>query len=136
MDNLALGLRRRFEYAPMFFFEVPTAEEKQAIWQIQLQAHGLDTKQEVPVAKGWTGAEIRNCCAKAKVLGCSVMQAQKWVIPVVQSEAGRIEAIRHSASGKLHSAAVEGTYRFDEATRETFDGGEIVAQTGTRKVKG
>ena len=135
MDNLALGLRRRFEYAPMFFFEVPTEDEKRAIWTIQLKAHGLPN-QALPVAKGWTGAEIRNCCAKAKVLGCSVMQAQKWVIPVVQSEAGRIEAIRHGASGKLHSAAVEGTYRFDEATKEVFDAGEIVATSGTRKVKG
>ena len=92
-------------------------------------------RNRLPVAKGWTGAEIRNCCAKAKVLGCSVMQAQKWVIPVTQSEAARIEAIRHGASGKLHSAAVEGTYRFDEATKEVFDGGEIVAQSSTRKVK-
>jgi hypothetical protein len=135
MDNLPLGLRRRFEYAPMFFFEVPNAEEKASIWTIQLKAHGLDTTQALPAAKGWTGAEIRNCCAKAKVLGCGVLQAAKWVIPVTQSEAPRIEAIRHHASGKLHSAAVEGTYRFDEATKEVFDGGEIIAQ-GTRKVKG
>jgi hypothetical protein len=126
MDNLPLGLRRRFEFAPMFFFEVPSPEEKKEIWAIQLKAFNLPA-QPLPRDLGWTGAEIKNCCSKAEALGISVVKAAKWVIPVTQSEASRIEAIRHAASGKLMSASVEGTYRFDEATTEVF-GGDIIVE--------
>jgi hypothetical protein len=136
LDNLPLGLRRRFEHAPMFFFDVPSRKEKNDIWQIQLKAHGLDPKQTIPEDMGWTGAEIRNCCSKAEALGMTVAQAHKWVIPVTRAEAHRIDNIRKRASGTMLSASVEGPYQFDESTKEVFDNEVVEQGTSKRRIKG
>jgi hypothetical protein len=119
LDNLPMGLRRRFEsIAPTYFFDVPSPTEKKAIWEIQRKAFKL-AEQTLPEDTGWTGAEIRNCCAKADTLRVSLEQASKWVVPVTTSDAGRIQEMRLNATGKYLSASVDGIYHYNESKTES-----------------
>jgi hypothetical protein len=115
MDNLPLGLRARFGFAPTFFFDEPNAAEKQAIWAIQLKAFGLTAPKVLPAAKGWTGREIKQCCEKAKALGIGITEAADWVIPGSLSDGARYAALRATAHNKYMSASVPGPYQYTEA---------------------
>jgi len=59
ITNLQTELRRRFTLGT-FFFDLPSAEERKAIWEIYLKKWNLSG--ELPDDEGWTGAEIKECC--------------------------------------------------------------------------
>lgn len=133
LDGLPLGLRRRFEFAPTYFFDKPTAEEKKQIWEIKLKSRKLDSKQDLPNDTGWTGAEIHSCVEKAYHLRKSVKEAAKWVVPVTVSEGPRIAQMCMAASGKYLSAGEPGTYQFNiEEIRPTIS---AVDTGNTRRIK-
>jgi len=69
--SLPPELRRRFTLGT-FFFDLPTAEERDAIWRIYLQRYGVTG--ELPDDEGWTGAEIKECCRKAARLRISLRE--------------------------------------------------------------
>ena len=62
ITSLPPELRRRFTLGT-FFFDLPSAEEREAIWKIYLAKWNLEGER--PNDEGWTGAEIRECCRKA-----------------------------------------------------------------------
>jgi hypothetical protein len=131
LDNLPLGLRRRFEsIAPTYFFDIPSGNEKKQIWDIQRKRYGL-AEQALPDDLGWTGAEIRNCCAKADTLRVSLQQASKWVIPVTVSDSQRIHEMRVNATGKYLSASVDGIYHYSESK---MDAAQVV-ESKQRRMK-
>lgn len=133
LDNLPLGLRRRFEFAPTYFFEVPTPEERKQIWEIKLKARKMDPTQELPDDIGWTGAEIHSCVEKAYHLRKTVKEASKWVVPVTKSEAPRIQQMRMAANGKYLSASEPGEYHYTiEDVRPNLS---AVDTGGVRRIK-
>ncbi len=110
-------LRRRFT-SGIFFFDLPTEEERAKIWPIYLNKYQLDGY--VPEGKGnldegWTGAEIRNCCRMAYRQGISIFEASKYIVPVSRSAATQIQALRRQASGAYLSANKDGVYEWKEA---------------------
>lgn len=113
MDNMPLGLRSRFGFAPTFFFDEPRTTEKQQIWKIQGKKYNLNLGT-LPNDDHWTGREIKQCCEKAEALGISVFDASQWVIPVTVSEKDRINDMRASAHEKYLSASVTGPYQHTE----------------------
>jgi SpoVK/Ycf46/Vps4 family AAA+-type ATPase len=58
-----------------FFFDLPTADERETIWRIYLKKYGVSG--ELPNEEGWTGAEIKECCRKAQRLGITLAQASR-----------------------------------------------------------
>lgn len=114
--SLPTELRRRFTLGT-FFFDLPTAEERDAIWQIYLKKYGISG--EVLNDPGWTGAEIKECCRKAHRLKMSLKEASEYIIPVSRSAAEQIKALRQTASGKFLSASKPGVYRYDEEAATT-----------------
>ena len=49
-----------------FFFDLPDAVEREAIWKVYLaKSQFSDAAREHPNDEGWTGAEIKECCRKA-----------------------------------------------------------------------
>ena len=111
--SLPPELRRRFTLGT-FFFDLPTAEERETIWRIYLNKYGVSG--ELPDDDGWTGAEIKECCRKAYRLKMSMVEAARYIVPVSKSAAEQIKALRQQASGKFISASTPGVYQYEESS--------------------
>ena len=111
--SLPPELRQRFTLGT-FFFDLPTEEEREIIWQIYFKKYGVTG--ELPNDEGWTGAEIKECCRKAHRLSMTLTQAAKYIVPVSRSAAEQVKALRQMASGKFISASTPGVYQYQENT--------------------
>lgn len=108
IGNLPPELRRRFTLGT-YYFDTPTAEEREAIWVIYEGKYQVSGER--PACDGWTGAEIKTCCRLASVLGVSLVDASQYVVPVSQSAPDVIERLRSQADGRFLSASSQGVYR-------------------------
>jgi SpoVK/Ycf46/Vps4 family AAA+-type ATPase len=121
--SLPPELRRRFTLGT-FFFDLPSADERQAIWNIYLTKWGLS--DELPSDDGWTGAEIKECCRKAWRLKLSLKESAEYIVPVSRSAADQIETLRRQATGRFLSASIPGIFTAESpqnpvgAGRRTF----------------
>jgi len=106
--DLPPELRRRFTLGT-FFFDLPSATDRLAIWDIYVKKYSLPM-QALPNDHGWTGAEIRQCCDIAWRLGCTFVEAAEFVVPVSRSAADAIQRLRDQASGRFLSASEPGVY--------------------------
>ncbi len=111
LDSLSPELRRRFTLGT-FFFDLPTASERETIWKIYRQKYSVTG--DLPEDNGWTGAEIKECCRKAWRLNLTLAESAKYIVPVSKSSAETIKALRLQASGKFLSATDAGVYRYEE----------------------
>lgn len=118
LDSVSPELRRRFRLG-IWYDDLPTKEERDQIWGIQLASYKL-AESERPDDSGWTGADIRNCCDVTWRLGCSLREASQYLVPVSQSDPQSIVKLRNAAQGRFLSTAYPGPYR----------GPDEVAQTG------
>jgi hypothetical protein len=116
ITTLPPELRRRFTLGT-YFFDLPTAEERQQIWTIYQSKYGVNG--ELPNDDGWTGAEIKECCRKAYRLRLPLTEAARYTVPVSRSAAEQIKALRQMASGKFLSASTPGIYTWDENATST-----------------
>jgi len=112
ITSLPPELRRRFTLGT-FFFDLPTVEEREAIWNIYENRWQLTGER--PDDDGWTGAEIRECCRKAWRLKLSLRQSAGYIVPVSRSAADQIEGLRRQASGRFLSASQPGVYSAENA---------------------
>ena len=110
ITSLPPELRRRFTLGT-FFFDLPSADERKAIWKIYRDRWNLDGK--LPDDDGWTGAEIKECCRKAWRLHLSLEESAQYIVPVSRSAADQIGALRGQASGRFLSASRAGVYTAD-----------------------
>lgn len=113
--NLPPELRRRFKQG-VWFFDLPSREERASIWTLYLEKLGLDASQPRPADEGWTGAEIKACCESAWSLSIPLTVAAQWIVPVAKSAAEQIRSLRQNASGRYVSASRPGTYTYTEIT--------------------
>ena len=101
-------LRRRFTFGT-FFFDLPTAEERKLIWDLYLGKYALP-QEPLPPDDGWTGAEIRQACELAWRLGCTLVEASAYIVPVARSASEQIARLRNEANGRFISASHPGVY--------------------------
>lgn len=113
LTSLPPELRRRFP--TLFFVDIPSAEDRKAIWPIHLRAYGLPFDSPLPRDDDWTGADIRNCCDNAVTLYCSLIEAASYVTPVGKTAAELIDSLRREAHGKYLDAAKPGLYQFADS---------------------
>ena len=118
-------LRRRFT-SGIFFFDLPSKEERNTIWKIYTEKYGLtfvvDKAEHWGVTikdEGWTGAEIRNCCRMAYRQGITIHEASKYIVPVAKAAATQIQSLRRQASGAYLSANEEGVYTWEDTSQVT-----------------
>jgi ATPase family associated with various cellular activities (AAA) len=115
--NLSPQLQSRFPFR--FFFDLPTAAEKQAIWPIYEQhPHPAATApltaaqlKDRPVDTDWTGREIAKCAEYAYMFGCTLKEAADYVVPIAMSMPEQIDKRRQEAANRYLSASYPGTYR-------------------------
>lgn len=125
LGSLPPEIRSRMKLG-IFFWDAPDADAQKQIWAIWRKKCGIAETDSVDFdTTGWTGREIEECCNKADVLGISLKDASKFVVPVMKSAAAEMQALRDSASGKYISADYEGVYQYSEiqlqATPKTRD---------------
>ena len=102
------GRSERFD--GIFFLDLPTREEKDAIWTIYRDQFQIDRDQRLPEDTDWTGAEIKACCRLAALLDLPLVQSAQNVVPVAVTAAESVERLRSWASGRCLSAQQPGLY--------------------------
>ena len=98
----------------VFFMDLPTAEQRQQIWDIYIRLFGLDSDQQRPDDQSWTGAEVRACCRLAALLDMPLTAAAQNVVPVSVTAAESVERLRTWASGRCLDADKAGVYQRTE----------------------
>ena len=112
IEALSPALRRRYNLAT-FYFDLPQASERKAIWNIYLDKYKIQRPAEIPSDEGWTGAEIRTCCDMAWRLRISLKEAAEYIVPIAVSSRDSIERLRTQASSRFISASYSGVYDKD-----------------------
>jgi SpoVK/Ycf46/Vps4 family AAA+-type ATPase len=115
ISRLPPEFSRAERFDGIFFLNLPSAEERRAIWQLYLGQFELDARQKLPSDEGWTGAEIRACCRLAALLDLPLVQAAQNVVPVSVTAAESVDKLRTWASGRCLSADQPGRYVKDAA---------------------
>lgn len=116
MDAIKPELKSRFTYGT-FFFDLPTDGERLLIWDIHMRAFEIK-RQVLPKDFGWTGREIKACCARADELGITLQKAAEFISPVYKAMGDGLSVLRKSAHDKYLSAATAGYYNMNDAETE------------------
>lgn len=126
ISSLKPELKRRFPW--IFFADIPTAEEKEKIWKIQIKMWNLRKDQITPVNdENWTGADIRNCCENAWMMDCTLAEAQDVVVPVMTQAPLVIKNLREEANEKYLSMSHPGPYK---SQIQAWNGDPVVRKLG------
>lgn len=110
ISKLPPEFSRAERFDGVFFVDLPTAVERQCIWEMYLKKFGL-SQQALPKDDDWTGAEIRACCRLARLLQIPLKEAAGNVVPVAVTAAESVERLRNWAAGRCLSAHQAGIYR-------------------------
>lgn len=127
-SQLPAPFARAERFDGVFFVDLPSHDQRQAIWNIYLDHFKLDRAQEFPDDTNWTGAEIKSCCRLAALLDVPLIEAALNVVPVAVTAAEQIERLRGWAEGRCLSADMKGLY--------TRVGKAHAAAAGKRRVVG
>jgi len=118
LDTLPPELQRRFNLG-IWYFDVPSAPERAAIWKIQASRVGLELR-DLPDDAGWVGSDIRNCCQTAYMLNTSLKKAAEWITLVGRTARADIDRLRDLAENLgFLSANQPGAYRRAKDARES-----------------
>lgn len=110
LDTLPAALQRRFNRG-IWYFDVPNAEERAAIWEIQRSRFELPV-QDLPDHNGWVGSDIRNCCESAYTLQMPIVEAAQYITLAGRTARADIEKLRDLAENLgFLSANQPGVYR-------------------------
>ena len=106
IKGIPTALRRRFSYGT-YYFDLPTAEERKAIWQYYIAKFDLPKRHaaKMPEDDRYTGAEIETCCSLAWDLDCTLLEASGYFVPVAVAAPMELEELRQEADGRYLSAS-------------------------------
>jgi SpoVK/Ycf46/Vps4 family AAA+-type ATPase len=112
LTDLPPELKRRFKLGT-WFFDLPDAAERKAIWALYAKKFGHTDTQAIKelTALEWTGAEIESCCEIADSLGITLRDASEYIVPVAKQAPEAIARLRQGAEGRFLSASAPGPYR-------------------------
>jgi SpoVK/Ycf46/Vps4 family AAA+-type ATPase len=111
IGKLPPELSRAERFDGVWFLDLPSAEQRWAIWRIYLDLFGLDPQQPRPTDADFTGAEVRSCCRLAALLDLPLKAAAQNVVPVAATAAESVARLREWASGRCLDAEAGGIYR-------------------------
>ena len=113
ISKLPPEFSRAERFDGVFFLDLPSTKERQAIWKLYLDGFELDSQQPKPRDADWTGAEICSCCRLARLLDVSLLEAANHVVPVAVTADESVRRLRDWASGRCLSASKPGIYRLE-----------------------
>lgn len=117
ISQLPPEFSRAERFDGVFFIDLPTPAEREAIWKMHLREFDVSAEEARPSDGGWTGAEIRSCCRLAALLEISLVEAGQHVVPVSITAAESIEQLRRWADGRCLSADRGGIFRREAPKR-------------------
>ena len=104
-------LTRAERFDGIVFLDLPSREQKDAIWKQYISTFELDAAQSLPNDKNWTGAEVRACCRLSALLDVPLKQSATNVVPVATTAGESVERLRSWANGRCLDAEKGGIYR-------------------------
>jgi hypothetical protein len=110
IESLPDALTRAGRFDAVYFVDLPTGKQREAIWWICARKYAIILDQPMPECDGWTGAEIAHCCKTARMFNMPLAEAAQFVVPVCIRQAEKIEARRQWASGACLDAEKPGLY--------------------------
>ena len=111
VKGLPAPLTRAERLDSIWFVDYPDVPTKTNIWKIYINQYGLDASQPLPSDdKPITGAEIKSTCRIAALLGVSLAEASRFVVPVSSTSAEPIDALRTWAKGRALCVSKGGLY--------------------------
>ncbi|MHB1425760.1 MAG: AAA family ATPase [Gemmataceae bacterium] len=110
ISKLPAEFARAERWDGLFFLDLPSGTDKDAIWELYRRQFGIAEDLARPDDTDWTGAEIRSCCRLAALLDVPLTQAAHHVVPVAVTAAEAVERLRNWASGRCLSASCPGIY--------------------------
>ena len=111
VSKLPPEFSRSERFDGVFFLDLPSREEKDAIWKLYRDLYEIDSAQSAPDDTNWTGAEIKSCCRLAALLDLPLNQAAQNVVPVAVTASESVGQLRSWASGRCLSASRSGIYQ-------------------------
>jgi SpoVK/Ycf46/Vps4 family AAA+-type ATPase len=111
ISKLPPEFARAERWDAVYFLDLPTTIEKDAIWTQYRRVYTIPEGQARPDDTSWTGAEVKSCCRLAALLDVPLTQAAHHVVPVAVTAAEQVERLRAWASGRCLSASTPGLYR-------------------------
>lgn len=125
------ALKRRFKLGT-WMFDLPEKAEIEGMVKQYMTKYNLK-KQPLPNMDNWTGADVRNVCENADLLGCSMIEACDFITFVAKSDPDEIERLRNLAHNKYTSASKPGVY---QAPKKGFPGAKTNPTTTSRVASG
>ncbi len=120
---------RAERFDAIMFLDLPGPTERESIWTISRNEYAIDDADPAPKDEGWTGAEIKACCRLSVLLGISLQDAARYIVPVSVTAAEGIAELQKWASGRCLDASRPGVYRAGSSGKEA-------AAQPTRRVRG
>jgi len=115
VSRLPPEFTRAERFDALFFLDLPGRTQKDAVWTIYGKQFGVDPTMR-PNDERWTPAEIRACCRLAALLGVSVKDAAKHIVPVSSTGAESIAKLQQWASGRCLDAESGEIFRINLMT--------------------
>lgn len=116
IDKLPPEFVRAERWDAIFFFDLPTQDERDEIAQIYAGEFEVDLDPR-PDQSGWTGAEIKTAYRIAKMLSVPAAEAAGYVTPLNNTMREKIQALRDWAAGRCIPASTQKTQPGTETVR-------------------
>jgi len=124
VQDLPSAFTRAERFDAIFFVDLPSEEEREAIWTYYLKAYQVDAPKPsarmllLQLSQNWTGAEIKACCRQAKLRDIPMTSAVQAIVPVAVKDGERLAALRAWANERCLSASTGEVYRAAEEGRK------------------
>lgn len=124
IDQFPPELLRAERWDAIFFVDLPTPGEREAIFNIYKQQYGI-TDSDTPELQAWSGAEIKSLCRIASITKSSLKDATQYIIPLSKSMGEKLEMIREWARNRTIPASLvsEEGERTQRRLRGSLSGG-------------
>ena len=126
ISKLPPEFSRAERFDGIFFLDLPSVQQKRAIWELYLDMFELDPQQPKPVDAQWTGAEVRACCRLAALLDVPLIEAAKNVVPVATTAAESVCACGTGPAAAVSTPTPGGIYTANPSSGVTVKPGRKV----------
>jgi hypothetical protein len=103
IDNVPMEFLRSERFDGIFFVDFPTAEEAEVI--LEMYKKYFEVTGPAPDISNWSPAEIRSLCRISAMMGISLQEASKYIVPLYKSQGEKIKKQREWAEGRCIPAS-------------------------------
>ncbi len=105
ISQLPAEFLRAERWDGIFFVDLPTKEEREAILKIHAKTYDL-TLSDLPDMSAWSGAEIKSLCRITAMTSTTLKEAAKYVVPLSRSMGEKLKTLRDWAKSRTIPASI------------------------------